>query len=228
MVRHRNTFRAWRDGIAKPRTIRNGVHGASVDETDLPPLDETDPYRLRFSWRKPIVVLAFFFCSAVMFVNAVDPYSGATASPYFQIPRAASPDMNTQDVTATGGSQNAGRDQFTVEDARLVIPAQGVPDPESAKAIGFQMVMERGWGADQYDCLALLWDRESNWNHFAENPSSGAYGIPQALPGDKMATVSDDWRTNPVTQITWGLRYIEARYGSPCGAWAHSEEMNWY
>ena len=163
-----------------------------------------------------------------MFVNAVDPYSGATASPYFRVAQRVVFEENAQDVRATGGIQNAGRDQFTVEDARLVIPAQGIPDPDSAKAIGYRMVMERGWGADQYDCLAMLWDRESRWNMYAENPSSGAYGIPQALPGDKMATVSDDWRTNPVTQITWGLRYIEARYGSPCGAWAHSEEMNWY
>jgi hypothetical protein len=90
------------------------------------------------------------------------------------------------------------------------------------------MVMERGWGVDQYDCLEWLWDRESNWNAFAENPSSGAYGIPQSLPGDKMATAGADWQTNPVTQIVWGLGYIEARYGSPCGAWAHSEDVGWY
>ena len=228
MVRPRIIRRASRDASAYPRALRNGVHGASVDDVELPPLEDTEPYRLRFSWRKPFVVLAFFFCSAVMFVNAVDPYSGATASPYFRIAPHVALSANAQDVTATGGVQNAGRDVFTVEESRLVIPAQGIPDPDSAKAIGYRMVMERGWGADQYDCLAMLWDRESRWNMYAENSESGAYGIPQALPGDKMASVSDDWRTNPVTQITWGLGYIEARYGSPCGAWAHSEEMNWY
>jgi hypothetical protein len=228
MVRHRNSRRAWRGLSARPLTPRNGVHGSAVEEVDLPLLEDTEPYRLRFSWRKPLVVLAFFFCSAVMFVNAVDPYSGATASPYFRVAPYVALEVNAQDVLATGGVQNAVRDIFTVEEARLVIPEQGIPDPDTAKAIGYQMVMERGWGADQYDCLALLWDRESRWNTYAENPESGAYGIPQSLPGDKMASVSDDWRTNPVTQITWGLRYIEGRYGSPCGAWAHSEEMNWY
>jgi hypothetical protein len=70
--------------------------------------------------------------------------------------------------------------------------------------------------------------RESRWNHVAENPSSGAYGIPQALPGSKMASAGDDWATNPETQIRWGLGYIDARYGSPCAAWEHSEEKNWY
>ncbi|UFU03801.1 G5 domain-containing protein [Ruania suaedae] len=98
-------------------------------------------------------------------------------------------------------------------------------DPRS---IARQMVQARGWGADQWSCLDSLWQRESNWNPHAQNPSSGAYGIPQSLPGNKMASVASDWRTNPVTQITWGLNYISGRYGSPCGAWGHSESVGWY
>ena len=90
------------------------------------------------------------------------------------------------------------------------------------------MVMDIGWSVSEYDCLVALWNRESHWNVYAENKTSGAYGIPQALPGDKMATVADDWRTNPATQITWGLGYIEGRYGTPCGAWDHSERKGWY
>ena len=70
--------------------------------------------------------------------------------------------------------------------------------------------------------------RESGWNPFADNPTSSAYGIPQALPGSKMASAGADWATNPVTQIRWGLGYIRDRYGSPCGAWAHSEANGWY
>ncbi|MCY7287980.1 MAG: G5 domain-containing protein, partial [Cryobacterium sp.] len=73
-----------------------------------------------------------------------------------------------------------------------------------------------------------LWNKESGWRVNAENSSSGAYGIPQALPGSKMATAGDDWQTNPATQIQWGLGYISGRYGTPCGAWAHSSDVGWY
>ncbi len=85
-----------------------------------------------------------------------------------------------------------------------------------------------GMGNDQYSCLVALWARESGWNVYAYNASSGAYGIPQSLPGDKMASAGADWATNPATQISWGLSYITSRYGTPCGAWAHSENNGWY
>ncbi|MDM7890485.1 transglycosylase SLT domain-containing protein [Curtobacterium caseinilyticum] len=101
------------------------------------------------------------------------------------------------------------------------------PDPGSAQAIAQQMVAARGWGADQYNCLVSLWNKESGWRVNAYNPS-GAYGIPQALPGSKMATAGADWQTNPATQITWGLNYISGVYGTPCGAWGHSVANNWY
>ncbi|WP_159941807.1 MULTISPECIES: lytic transglycosylase domain-containing protein [unclassified Nocardiopsis] len=99
----------------------------------------------------------------------------------------------------------------------------------SPKEIALDMVLAEGWGADQFhDCLEPLWEKESNWNHTAQNPSSGAYGIPQSLPGDKMASHGSDWRTNPATQIAWGIDYIKGRYGNPCGAWSHSQANNWY
>lgn len=85
-----------------------------------------------------------------------------------------------------------------------------------------------GWNSAQWPCLDSLWTRESNWNPRAANPSSSAYGIPQALPGSKMASAGPDWRTNDQTQITWGLRYIADRYGSPCSAWSHSQQYGWY
>jgi hypothetical protein len=115
----------------------------------------------------------------------------------------------------------------TKKTASASAPAAGTPDPGSAQAIALQMVTARGWGQDQYSCLVSLWNRESGWNVYAYNPS-GAYGIPQALPGSKMATVGADWQTNPATQITWGLNYITGSYGTPCGAWAHSQSYNWY
>jgi hypothetical protein len=107
-------------------------------------------------------------------------------------------------------------------------PAAGTPDPGSAKAIAYAMVQARGWGEGEYNCLVSLWQKESGWNTFASNPSSGAYGIPQSLPGTKMATAGADWATNPATQITWGLGYISGRYGTPCGAWGASQIKGWY
>ena len=85
-----------------------------------------------------------------------------------------------------------------------------------------------GWGDDQFGCLVSLWNRESGWNSQAYNSSSGAFGIPQALPGSKMASAGADWQTNAATQISWGLGYIAGRYGNPCGAWSHSESVGWY
>jgi hypothetical protein len=85
-----------------------------------------------------------------------------------------------------------------------------------------------GWSGAQWNCLDKLWTRESRWNYQAQNPSSGAFGIPQALPGAKMAKYGSDWRTNPVTQIKWGLSYVRSRYSTPCGAWGHSESHGWY
>jgi hypothetical protein len=96
------------------------------------------------------------------------------------------------------------------------------------KAIAYRLVTQRSWPVTQFRCLDSLWTRESNWNHRAQNPSSGAYGIPQALPGTKMVGVGNDWRVNPATQIRWGLAYIKGRYGSPCGAWGHFQSHNWY
>ena len=84
-----------------------------------------------------------------------------------------------------------------------------------------------GWGADQFSCLDSLWERESGWNVHASNPS-GAYGIPQALPGSKMGAFGGDWRDSAATQIEWGLDYIDGRYGNPCGAWSAFRSKGWY
>ena len=90
------------------------------------------------------------------------------------------------------------------------------------------MVAQRGWSNRQFGCLDRLWARESGWNAHAYNPWSGAYGIPQALPGEKMRSAGAGWRTDPRIQIKWGLGYIGGRYGSPCGAWSHSLATGWY
>lgn len=101
--------------------------------------------------------------------------------------------------------------------------------PSDPRAIGQLLAARHGWTGGEWQCLDTLWgDRESGWDVHAYNSSSGAYGIPQALPGYKMATAGPDWENNPTTQITWGLGYIAGRYGTPCGALAHSNETGWY
>lgn len=101
--------------------------------------------------------------------------------------------------------------------------------PGSAKAFAQSYIASQyGWGDDQFGCLVQLWEKESNWNPNAHNSSSGAHGIPQALPGNKMASFGDDWWSNPETQIKWGASYIDGRYGNPCGALGHSNSTGWY
>ena len=100
-------------------------------------------------------------------------------------------------------------------------------NPSDAQAIARGMLSQHGWGDDQFGCLVELWNHESGWNVYAANPS-GAYGIPQALPGSKMSTAGADWETNAATQISWGLGYIAGRYGTPCGAWDTFNAQGWY
>lgn len=101
--------------------------------------------------------------------------------------------------------------------------------PDGAKETARAMAAERyGWGEGEFSCLAKLWTKESGWNYQAYNSNGGATGIPQSLPGSKMAAAGADWRTNAATQIAWGLGYIDRSYGSPCAAWGHSQAVNWY
>jgi hypothetical protein len=100
--------------------------------------------------------------------------------------------------------------------------------PTDPRDIAMGMLKTYGWSSDQFSCLNELYLHESNWDPSAQNPSSGAYGIPQALPGDKMAAYGADWQTDPATQLAWGLNYIKDRYGSPCGAWGFWQANNWY
>ena len=100
--------------------------------------------------------------------------------------------------------------------------------PTDPRDIALGMLSNYGWSGNEFGCLDSLYIHESGWDHTATNPSSGAYGIPQSLPADKMASAGADWRTNPQTQLQWGLSYIRDRYGSPCGAWGFWQANNWY
>ncbi|MFC5928515.1 lytic transglycosylase domain-containing protein [Cryobacterium melibiosiphilum] len=205
------------------------------------------------------MLFAFTAASAFMLVTIVDPYSGATASPYFQIAPTVVDrfdGQSAQTLAVAGGFTNTvSRDGFVVtevipepvpvaaasvaetetdteaetsEPKVYTAPPAAVPDPGSAKAYAYTAIASRGWGEEQYNCLVSLWQKESGWNVAAMNSSSGAYGIPQSLPGSKMSSAGSDWETNAATQIEWGLGYITDRYGSPCGAWAKSQNSGWY
>lgn len=111
--------------------------------------------------------------------------------------------------------------------AEPVAPAAPPASPGTAQAYAQSLLASYGMGADQFGCLVALWDRESGWNVHAANPS-GAYGIPQALPGSKMSSAGPDWQDSYQTQVTWGLNYVRGVYGTPCGAWGHSQAVGWY
>lgn len=188
------------------------------------------------SRRGVLPAFALLASMAFVLVLAMAPATGSLASavdPGVDEPTLAD---SAQSLVATGAhASSPRRDAFsvtlpTVAPAAIlaIAPRAAAPDPGSAKAIGLALVTARGWGQSEYNCLVALWDRESHWNVYAQNVGSGAYGIPQAVPGNKMASVAADWRTNPRTQIIWGLNYIQGRYGTPCGAWGHSQSSGWY
>ncbi|WP_394769194.1 transglycosylase SLT domain-containing protein [Lacisediminihabitans sp.] len=182
--------------------------------------------------RNFLPTFAFLAAAALMLVLTIAP---DRTPPVNAEPAAFAPgEVQTLSVSADL-AVDITRDSYKVTKKVVVVapkpasgaPAVGVPDPGTAQAIGYELVHARGWGDDQYACLVSLFNKESHWNVYASNPS-GAYGIPQALPGSKMATAGADWATNPRTQITWGLNYIQGRYLTPCGAWGHSQSSGWY
>jgi hypothetical protein len=134
-------------------------------------------------------------------------------------------------AAAKAAAQQAAQQQAAQQQAARQTAAQqpAVSAPSgSPEQIAEQMLSQFGWSSSQFSCLQPLWAQESGWNIYASNPSSGAYGIPQALPGSKMASAGPDWQSNAATQIRWGLTYIQGTYGSPCAAWSHEQADGWY
>jgi hypothetical protein len=205
-----------------------------------------DGRHTRSGWSLP--VFGFLATCSFLLVSIVEPYSGA----YAVAPEAVAPAVQQQEaqsLTVAGDHEvEAVREGFKVVElpkpkpkpvaqpssgggaaaGTPAAPPAAAPNPGSAQGIAHDMVLARGWGEGEFNCLVSLWNKESGWNYQAQNPSSGAYGIPQALPGNKMASAGADWATNPATQIKWGLGYISGRYGTPCGAWGHSQSVGWY
>lgn len=131
-----------------------------------------------------------------------------------------------EDAAEAAAEQAAAEAAAAAQAAAALAAANTV---EGAKASAQQIMSSTyGWGGDQFSCLNSLWNKESGWNYQAYNSDGGATGIPQALPGSKMASAGADWQTNAATQIAWGLGYIASTYGTPCSAWSHSQAMNWY
>ena len=212
------------------------------------------PVRRRSRGRLVLSVFAVLASAGIALVSAIDPYAGATAAPYYQKPVLVK-STGVQRYKIDGGYVlvDIKRDTFKVVDAPDPAPAKkagksgaaaaaaggsgaaaaGSSAPSYTTPVGVaqtfaaKAVASRGWAPSEFSCLVSLWNRESGWNTHAANPS-GAYGIPQALPGSKMAAAGGDWQNSYQTQITWGLGYISGSYGSPCGAWAHSNAFNWY
>jgi hypothetical protein len=176
-----------------------------------------------------------------MLVNVVDPYSGVTASQYFTVSIKDGANLPGQTLSVEAVAAGVQRDSYgVIEPVKVVVaaaaassanafaPPAAAPDPGSAQACALSALAARGWGSGEYDCLVSLWNKESGWRYNAYNAGSGAYGIPQSLPGSKMASAGADWATNANTQVEWGLGYITGRYGTPCGAWSHSGSVGWY
>jgi hypothetical protein len=141
----------------------------------------------------------------------------AAAARAAQVAAAAQP---TASATATASAQPSA--------SASVQPSQAPVPSGSPQQIAEAMLGSFGWSASQFACLDPLWALESGWSVTAYNAGSGAYGIPQALPGSRMASAGPNWQTDAATQIRWGLEYIKGTYGSPCGAWDHEQATGWY
>jgi len=178
-------------------------------------------------------LIAITCIASYAMVTVIDPYGGALTSAYAY--NSSYSDIGEDNQIYGFKSQQkisferGGWAIVTGDEAAAIYVANAAtPETGSIKEFAYGLVRDNNWGRDQYSCLVALWERESNWRWDAMNKSSGAYGIPQSLPGRKMAEMGADWATNPETQVRWGVSYIKSRYGAPCGAMAHSNKFNWY
>lgn len=176
-------------------------------------------------------VIAFVFVTALTLVTIVDPYSGSlTAAQGLNLSSSTGfvHEHPLDTVSAVEVSFSRGGFKLVSGDSATFVADAGIPDAGSAQDFAYKLGQQLGWGQDQFSCLVKLWNRESRWQYDAFNKASGAYGIPQALPGRKMRTEGSDWLTNPETQIKWGVKYIQGRYDNPCNALHHSDLKGWY
>ncbi len=183
--------------------------------------------------------LSFYAAAMAFFLMVLEP-TNASANMQFYVtipseattPQPASdsdlPADTTPSLLELDGVKNV--DASTMALLSLAIrQVESAREPQGAKLVAKALIAEKyQWTEEQYSCLNKLWTKESHWNYKARNKVSGAHGIAQALPATKMEVVGTDWRTNPVTQISWGLKYINERYDSPCKAWSKFKRSRWY
>lgn len=195
---------------------------------------------MRTRLRRPAIVAAF----ALLFLHSTETSFGSETSGITldlslesaaysdAVPelRLVAPEASTLPALMAFVDSNAGIKSTDLQAVSLL--AQSIlkaKKPSGAKAVAKEMAKEKyGWGSYQFGCLNTLWTKESKWNFRARNPRTGAYGIPQALPAVKMSIHGDDWRTNPLTQISWGLHYIDVRYETPCKALRKFQRSRYY
>ena len=183
--------------------------------------------------------LSFYAAAMAFFLMVIEPTSAsANMQFYVTIPSEAAtpqpasdsdlPVDTTPSLIELDGVKNV--DASTMALLSLAIrQVELAREPQGAKLVAKALITEKyQWNEEQYSCLNKLWTKESHWNYKARNKVSGAHGIAQALPATKMEVVGTDWRTNPVTQISWGLKYINERYDSPCKAWSKFKRSRWY
>lgn len=151
-----------------------------------------------------------------------------TSAESYEQPETTSPAKSDDAASSTTGTESAPSQERAAAPSTSREADRPVATTGDPRSVARAMVASNGWGPEQFGCLDKLWMKESGWRVGATNPSSGAYGIPQSLPGSKMASAGSAWRTDAATQIRWGLGYIKGRYGSPCAAWGHSQSVNWY
>ncbi len=158
----------------------------------------------------------------------ISAVAAVAALPDVHAPADAAISFPGLEVASSAATKSPDQVKAEADAVHPVTPPAVVDDPAAAQAYAAGQLAGFGWGADQMSCLTQLWQRESEWLTSAENVSSGAYGIAQSLPASKMESTGGDWATNYQTQIRWGMGYIQGRYGSPCGAWGHSNAVGWY
>lgn len=181
----------------------------------------------RRTLKRRIATLTFAVAGSAIAVGAI------ASSPAPSVTSAASAPGQATAVAAPKAIGTGSNSQDTLALVAFITPVKADTKAASKRAktprqVAWYMLRSFGWSHWQFQFLNKLWERESGWNPRAENPYSGAYGIPQAVPGSKMASAGSNWRTSARTQILWGLRYIKGRYGSPHHAWQHELAYGWY
>ena len=170
-----------------------------------------------------LIVMAAVLITAIWAVEYRD--RGTSVVPVSPIKASAKTTIKAKAPTKTKAKVKAKKHKHVSRSHTRTFSA---PTSGSNRRIGKRLAAEHGWTGEEWVCLNNLWTKESGWSTRSSNSSGSAWGIPQALPGSKMRSAGTDWRTNPATQITWGIGYIEHRYRFACNAWAHWQSHNWY